>query len=153
MTSGLPFIVTNNHLSGQHKKSLPKNRERLKNTLLICFVIAVISVISDNLSSIFRNCGSNIVCILNRCACVIVKRFTVHQLVEVLAVDLFVFHKVMSDLVELISVAEQYLLCVFVACVNKLTDLAVNFCRNVFGVVSALRIISAEEYFRVIVSR
>ena len=58
----------------------------------------------------------------------------------------------MSDLVKLISVAKQYLLTISFLMSIKLTDLAVNFCRNVFGVVSALRIISAEEYFRVIVS-
>ena len=116
--------------------------------LFVCFVV----VIAGGLCGILAIGRSGITVFADGSGCTIIKRFAVHQLYEIIAVNLLMFHKIMSDLVELISVVEQYLLCVFVACVYKFTDLAVNFCRNVFGVVSALRIISAEEYFRVIVS-
>ena len=118
------------------KKIAPlKKGATVKMLLFVCFVV----VIAGGLCGILAIGRSGITVFADGSGCTIIKRFAVHKLVEILAVNLLMFHKVMSDLVKLISVVEQYLLCVFVACVYKFTDLAVNFCRNVFGVVSALR--------------
>ena len=69
--------------------------------LFVCFVV----VIAGGLCGIFAIGRNGITVFADGSGCIIIKRFAVHKLVEILAVNLLMFHKVMSDLVKLISVA------------------------------------------------